>query len=147
MVVMPRPVELLSGEMNRPSDWRAPIVTIKMPAADKVTTTADLLQVLIDALCQRGFTNPVSGAGRVCVWHAVSPLCPVVRGLSRFATMSFLAGFGRYPELARRDGAQLLAKHRRALATERRLELHLRLAPQPARNTKPLGTCPGQMQF
>src|SRR5213592_2318317 len=61
--------------------------------------------------------------------------------------MSFLAAFGRYPELARRDGAQLLAKHRRALATERRLELHLRLAPQPARNTKPLGTCPGQMQF
>jgi hypothetical protein len=47
MVVIPSPVELLSGETNKPSDWRAPIVTIRMPAADNVTTTADLFQVLI----------------------------------------------------------------------------------------------------
>src|SRR6266446_4666656 len=53
MVVMPRPVDVLSGETNRPSDWRAPIVTIRMAAADSVTTTAGLLQVLIDTLSER----------------------------------------------------------------------------------------------
>jgi hypothetical protein len=34
MAAMPRPVEVLSGETNRPNDWRTPIVTIrKAPAA------------------------------------------------------------------------------------------------------------------
>ena len=48
MVVMPSPVELLSGDTNSPIVCRAPIVTIKMPAADNVTTTAGLPQVIID---------------------------------------------------------------------------------------------------
>jgi hypothetical protein len=58
MVVMPRPVDVLSGETNRPSDWRAPIVTIKMAAADNVTTTAGLLQVLIDSPSERFLERP-----------------------------------------------------------------------------------------
>src|SRR6202521_4395065 len=58
MVVMPRPVDVLSGETNRPSDWRAPIVTIKMAAADSVTTTAGLLQVLIDSPSERFLERP-----------------------------------------------------------------------------------------
>src|SRR5712691_9734079 len=78
MVVMPRPVELLSGEMNRPSDWRAPIVTIKMPAADKVTTTADLLHVLIDALMparvrQPGIEAPARSCRTAARWRAAPP--------------------------------------------------------------------------
>ena len=36
-MVMPRPVELLSGDTNRPSDCRAPMVTIRIAAAAKVT--------------------------------------------------------------------------------------------------------------
>ena len=40
MVVMPRPVELLSGETNSPSDCRAPIVTIRIAAAAIVTIHA-----------------------------------------------------------------------------------------------------------
>jgi hypothetical protein len=35
---MPRPVLVLSGETKRPSDWRAPMVTMRMPAAERVTT-------------------------------------------------------------------------------------------------------------
>src|ERR1700730_19221633 len=58
MVVMPRPVDVLSGETNRPSDWRAPIVTIKMAAAESVTTTAGLLQVLIDSPSERFLERP-----------------------------------------------------------------------------------------
>ena len=38
MVAMPSPVEVLSGETNRPSDCRAPIVTMRMAAAANVTT-------------------------------------------------------------------------------------------------------------
>ena len=36
MVAMPRPVALLSGLTKRPIDWRAPIVTSRMPAAARV---------------------------------------------------------------------------------------------------------------
>jgi hypothetical protein len=35
---MPRPVVVLSGERKRPSDWRAPIVIIRTPAAESVMT-------------------------------------------------------------------------------------------------------------
>src|SRR6266851_2701901 len=76
-----------------------------------------------------------------------SPSCPAVCGASRFAAAGFLTGFGRDPELARSNGAQLLAQGRCALATERRLELHLRFGPQLPRNAKPLGTCLGQVQL
>src|SRR3984893_4001843 len=55
--------------------------------------------------------------------------------------------FGRYTELARSDGAQLVAKGQCAFAAERCLELLLSLAPQPPRNTKPLGACLGQVQL
>src|SRR3984893_8187875 len=58
IVVMPRPVDVLSGETNQPSDWRAPIVTIKMAAAESVTTTAGLLQVLIDSPSERFLERP-----------------------------------------------------------------------------------------
>src|ERR1700681_4631698 len=58
IVVMPRPVDVLSGEMKRPSDWRAPIVTIRMAAADNVTTTAGLLQVLIGSPSERFLERP-----------------------------------------------------------------------------------------
>src|SRR5664279_17802 len=34
---MPSAVLVLSGARNRPSDWRAPMVTIRMPAAESVT--------------------------------------------------------------------------------------------------------------
>src|SRR5439155_25541460 len=40
MVVIPSPVELLSGETNSPSDCRAPIVTMRIAAAASVTTHA-----------------------------------------------------------------------------------------------------------
>jgi hypothetical protein len=40
IVVMPRPVELFNGETNRPSDCRAPIVTISIAAAASVTIHA-----------------------------------------------------------------------------------------------------------
>ena len=40
MVAMPRPVEVLIGPRNRPSDWRAPMVTIRMPAAARVMARA-----------------------------------------------------------------------------------------------------------
>jgi hypothetical protein len=37
MLAMPMPVVASIGPMNRPSDWREPIVTIMMPAAANVT--------------------------------------------------------------------------------------------------------------
>jgi hypothetical protein len=40
MVVMPRPVELFSGEMKSPSDCLAPIVTMRMAAAASIITHA-----------------------------------------------------------------------------------------------------------
>ena len=41
MVAMPRPVEVLSGETKkRPSDWRAPIVTMRIAAAASTTAKA-----------------------------------------------------------------------------------------------------------
>src|SRR6267143_996846 len=40
MVVMPSPVELLSGEMKSPSDCLTPIVTMRMAAAASVITHA-----------------------------------------------------------------------------------------------------------
>jgi hypothetical protein len=40
MVVMPSPVELLSGEMKSPSDCLAPIVTMRMAAAASVIVRA-----------------------------------------------------------------------------------------------------------
>ena len=40
MVTMPSPVELLSGDTKSPSDCRAPIVTMRIAAAARVTTHA-----------------------------------------------------------------------------------------------------------
>ena len=40
IVAMPRPVAVLSGETKRPSDWRAPIVTMRIAAAASVTIQA-----------------------------------------------------------------------------------------------------------
>src|SRR3979490_1767050 len=77
----------------------------------------------------------------------MSPLWPVVCCARRVATGSFLAAFGCYSEVARSDGAQLVAQGQCALAAERCLELLPSLAPQPPRNTKPLGACPGQVQL
>src|SRR5690242_4976133 len=42
MVVMPSPVAVLSGDTKSPSDWRAPIVTMRIAAAAKVTVAARL---------------------------------------------------------------------------------------------------------
>ncbi len=47
MVAMPRPVAELSGEMNRPNDWRTPIVTIRKAAAARVTAKALLVFALM----------------------------------------------------------------------------------------------------
>jgi hypothetical protein len=44
MVVMPNPVELLSGEMKSPSDCLAPIVAMRMAAAATVITHAPRLR-------------------------------------------------------------------------------------------------------
>ncbi|EKE17925.1 MAG: hypothetical protein ACD_10C00207G0001 [uncultured bacterium] len=38
MLAMPSPVVAPIGAMNSPSDWRAPMVTIRMPAAASVTS-------------------------------------------------------------------------------------------------------------
>ena len=40
MLAMPSPVLVLMGLRNRPSDWRVPMVTIRMPAAASVTAIA-----------------------------------------------------------------------------------------------------------
>src|SRR6185503_13871971 len=48
IAVTPRPVVVLTGETKRPSVWREPIVSMRMAAAANVTTTAGLLQEVID---------------------------------------------------------------------------------------------------
>src|SRR5438270_4611536 len=110
-----------------------------MAAADSVTTTAGLLQVLIHSPSERFLERPQidfvrPGAASLAMnlqvrfgngfnikhhdcsafshrpyRNVTSPLRPVYCA-SRFATMISLAGFGRYSEIARSDGAQLVAQ-------------------------------------
>src|SRR4029453_4513915 len=65
IMVMPRPVELFSGETNKPSDCRAPIVTIRIAAAAKVTIqmlrvrgTAFVVVVIVAALYDGRSSEP-----------------------------------------------------------------------------------------
>src|SRR3546814_6189884 len=40
MATIPMPVELSTGLINSPNDWRVPMVIIRIPAAARVTTSA-----------------------------------------------------------------------------------------------------------
>src|SRR5216683_1032047 len=129
MVVMPRPVDVLSGDTNRPRDWRAPIVTIRIAAAASVTihalwrscNFASGLSISMQLKRAELPEDPASRAGHANlrasenpVWHAASPLRPVVQ---------------RSAKLACNDSAQLIAQNRCALAAKCSLETSLRLRP------------------
>ena len=67
MATMPSPVEVFSGPTNSPSDWRAPMVTIRMPAAASVMPiTPGPLSALNmrERVCADWCAMPLWGAAR-----------------------------------------------------------------------------------
>src|SRR5450755_4363047 len=71
MVVMPSPVELLSGEMNSPSDCLAPIVTIRIAAAASVITHA-LRALPVGMSPNRApFTTTILAASTIAAFEAL----------------------------------------------------------------------------
>ena len=79
MVTMPSPVDVFSGPRNKPIDWRAPMVTIKMPAAASVMPRAPEW---------RSSLNMVVRAGRV-VRGGLPPIIGVVIEDKKRKTQAF----------------------------------------------------------
>src|SRR5260221_11374737 len=72
MLAMPSPVAVLSGETNRPSDWRAPMVIISTEAASRTTgqkawgTARDWVSLISVVLGEGGFET-IQGLGELCL--------------------------------------------------------------------------------